>query len=710
MDITLYEKINRERLREVLCCDNIPFGDEDEPEWKQNFIKILKIYYNKKPKKQGIEVKYKQTHKYGRYFSNNGLQGFQRDVRKYLCDGNMVDIDIVNAHPIILEQLFEKYEIFCDSSLKKYNNDRASIMKEFGFEDKIGFIKFINNDRCSNNKLEKLHSYIYNLVDVLIKDNKPLFQRLKKERVKGKKDYNYKGCFISHYLQNIENDILMVMYKYCNSKGFIVSTLCFDGLMIEKTEDIKEDHLRDMEEIIEIETGFKINLVFKSMKTDWAPNQIEDYESKLNDDINLKKYSKETGLRLSNIIVKNENGNVEVDEYLKGDFYEYMNNFLCFFEKPHTFGWRSDIKYDFQFLPSYKIREVVGVNAFDVWNCYDDRKKYYTPVFKIENKHMKEGEYNLYRKPKMIQGDIPEIFFDYLKRIVCSNNEDLFEYILTYFSILLKTGRTNQCIVLMGDRGIGKSTFIEFARDFVGKDYYNCVNNIERLTSQFNSIYEKSIVTGVEEVVNNAGEYFKVQNMLKTLITEKTKPIEKKGIDSYIVDCFNNFIICTNNVNPVQITVDNRRYCIVDVNPIERKNRKYFGDLKECIDKNIEAIRYFFYNRPINNDLEIIRPTTIKEAELVEINLSSDIKFIRYEMVLSDKRGSFVRSFSRIYGLYKEYCLKNGEKGMSSKYFSASLKKEGYETYRYGKSSSLYIDGITEKQDVSDDDDDIVSE
>ena len=39
---------------------------------------------------------------FGRLFDSSGLQGMQKDIRGVLCDGNVLDLDIVNCHPMIL--------------------------------------------------------------------------------------------------------------------------------------------------------------------------------------------------------------------------------------------------------------------------------------------------------------------------------------------------------------------------------------------------------------------------------------------------------------------------------------------------------------------------------------------------------------------------------------------------------------------------------
>jgi hypothetical protein len=86
MEITHYEKVNRQKLNEVLECDDISFEEGDDLRWKTKFLKELKMYAKKREFKNGIQVTYKQANKYGRFNVSIGLQTFQRDIRKYICD------------------------------------------------------------------------------------------------------------------------------------------------------------------------------------------------------------------------------------------------------------------------------------------------------------------------------------------------------------------------------------------------------------------------------------------------------------------------------------------------------------------------------------------------------------------------------------------------------------------------------------------------
>lgn len=58
---------------------------------------------------------------------------------------------------------------------------------------------------------------------------------------KERNGYNSVGMFLSRYLQNIENNLLMSMYNCLKSRGFVVGVLAFDGCMIEKCEALNDE-------------------------------------------------------------------------------------------------------------------------------------------------------------------------------------------------------------------------------------------------------------------------------------------------------------------------------------------------------------------------------------------------------------------------------------------------------------------------------------
>lgn len=253
--------MNMERLKKVQTCINIPINDtesEEDLNWLEKFKKTLKNYK--------CNVEYKQKGGHGRYFGN-GMQGCPREVRKYLSDDNYIDIDIVNCHPVLLENIMKANNIQVPEFLLNYNKNRSEVMKEYSIKDKLYLIKLINNEICYDKRVDIIafHKVLYTDVITIFK--------LRYPQIKEKKEKNELGSFMAKCLQHIENDILMCMYNKCLELKMNVGVLCFDGMMIEKNTYFEES-LKLLEEEIYLKLNYNVRITEKSMETDWEP--LED--------------------------------------------------------------------------------------------------------------------------------------------------------------------------------------------------------------------------------------------------------------------------------------------------------------------------------------------------------------------------------------------------------------------------------------------------
>ena len=280
--------------------------------------------------------------------------------------------------------------------------------------------------------------------------------------------------------------------------------------------------------------------------------------------------------------------------------------------------------------------------------------------------------------------------FKYLLEIACNNNTDLYNWTLDYISCLLKEGRTKHGLVLMGGKGIGKSFLMYFLSLLIGEEYSMPINDINKLTNHFNKWMENKILIKIEEVCPNAGEYMKLQNILKTLITETQIEIIPKGLDGYNIESYTNPIISTNFDNPVQGTDENRRFVFYGVSSKRRGDRKFFGSLEKEIKENIGKFRYFFYNRNYK-DLVETRPITEKEKDVIDINMSITDRFLKQQFYVTGKEDDKSRSYSRFLNDYNEFCKKNQEKPLIPKYITPILKSHGFTTKTINR--KVYIQG-----------------
>jgi hypothetical protein len=87
--------------------------------------------------------------------------------------------------------------------------------------DKKDLLKIINNDRYSNDiqDITIFHKSIYGengLIHHLIKNNRAIYAHVKKQD----KSFNPNGSFISHILQNYENEVIMTAFEYLKQQNY----------------------------------------------------------------------------------------------------------------------------------------------------------------------------------------------------------------------------------------------------------------------------------------------------------------------------------------------------------------------------------------------------------------------------------------------------------------------------------------------------------
>ena len=285
----LREKVDYKRLERLIRNPQLLIVNDDFNETIQlkDYLKIIKNGF--------VNVKYNRTNEIGRSYSYKSLsyQGIRKEVRSYLCNGYYMDLDMVNSHPVMLEQICRSNGLNCNY-LTKYVNNREEllkmVMKTYGVsrsDSKTLFIRLLYLGKIYNwekdleldhkqqpfllkfeEEMENISSLITNFnIDILDDINK-------KSKGKNKKNTGNFGCYfqqkrikredkesiLPYYLQEYENRVLEVMYNYLKSKNYIeegITTLCYDGIMVKKCDNI-EEVLKGLNEVVKEELGFDI--------------------------------------------------------------------------------------------------------------------------------------------------------------------------------------------------------------------------------------------------------------------------------------------------------------------------------------------------------------------------------------------------------------------------------------------------------------------
>ena len=121
--VTLFEKINKDILMRVISSDQLT------PEEKNTLLRYKQHMCN-----GFVPVNYlfsKNAGNFGRLYAENSLslQNFKKSIRHALAKDIYLDIDMVNAHPVLLSQYCDKKNINC-KILKDYVDNRDKWLEE----------------------------------------------------------------------------------------------------------------------------------------------------------------------------------------------------------------------------------------------------------------------------------------------------------------------------------------------------------------------------------------------------------------------------------------------------------------------------------------------------------------------------------------------------------------------------------------------------
>ncbi|CAL6338981.1 unnamed protein product [Bathycoccus prasinos] len=269
------ERVSVRNLKRMIShLEKIPNLQQDEK--KYNEFQLLKKIKKRAGRDGSYEVHFSlkdydtaNTRALGRlYPAGASLQYLGKDYRKALVCDEYTDIDIANAHPSLINQVFKKENIEC-KMLNDYVENREKFLE---VADKTEWTALLNN-RVPNEKASDLEkAYWDDVVSCALK----LFERpfyttyLKKGEKRNPK--NKLGLAISQLATDRERDTVSAAMMCLASLRYSLGTLIHDGFLVEDLS-VRDEDLREAEKYTEDATGYSIQLVRKPL-TDFNREEV----------------------------------------------------------------------------------------------------------------------------------------------------------------------------------------------------------------------------------------------------------------------------------------------------------------------------------------------------------------------------------------------------------------------------------------------------
>jgi len=666
------EKFDEDVIKSIIADESYSIQDR----------KTTSAYYKRKYGAGEINVIYQfgegcEEYKLGRLFAqhNMGYANWTWTIRNPLAKKWYWDIDIANAHYKIALKFCEMYDIE-HTKLRDYCENR---------NERLKMVCPDNRDRAKNEFLKTLYGdkprdYGFYLKDVegvitpegytyvkglkaevalLMKtvwEKHPQYHNLKtgKEKKAINKKENPQASLMSLIFQTEERRMLMCLNEYLTINKRYMAVFIHDGGYVEKLEgesEFPKELLEGGARMIKEFVGYDVTLENKEITHNWKPKKVDP------DSYEYKKtlWEKNNALVGATFVSVHEDGYVEFmpERQAKLKFANWRiwefdtktceNKNVPFLDKYIADPTRTE--YDrVDFNPNLENSPKRIYNLFDGFE-----------VEKIKEKIVVES--------KSIMREKIQILIEHMSYLTSGYEDYLIKwlafiiqkpYMKTQVSILLR----DQAGMLSEGGGTGKNQFFErLASKLIGEKYTYFVDDNNELYNSFNGLFEGKLLVFVEEASGKANH--QNSDTLKSKITKKKTNVNKKSINQYTVNDYCNFVMCSNNNNPIPIGKNDRRWASFDVNPVMRGNGEYFKRLISALEDD-EVIQYFYHYlkyevKTYEDSFELSNnvPDTEAYREIRFINAPAHLKFLISLLYKGEmKKEYYSRDLYEIYKLW----------------------------------------------------------
>jgi len=609
MSLKFEERIDLTKAKYILNLPNDKIESEmyDPEETNQqgdkwdteNYITRIKRFLKLAVLQKGqVKQHYKFSKRLGnsgrKFVKGFGVQSLQHKLRGFLIKDYYNDFDIVNAHPtLILHLVKKKFPNKEFKNLEKYVNKRDELLTMYK-ANKRDILISLNSDKKTNSKNQLVLS-----LDNEFKQIQKLFWDLDYyNHFKDSKKKNPKGSFINTVLCILENEILDIAIQ--KIKG--VSVPMFDGFLADKS-------------LCKEETIQKLNEATSEYGVKWCHKEH-------NNDIVMD----ESLIIENEVILDYETAKINFEEEFfmvkyPLNFCNEIHNTVRIYNKMDF----STLVERYSYMESDRNGDIIEKSIFPKW--IKDRKARiydrldFIPSLNFEN----EDIYNTFRGFE-IEGEYMKcqegvnVFLEHLKLLV-NYEEESFKYLVGYIADMFQNSDRlpETALLFKSQQGVGKDLMIDYLQAILGSSYVYRTAKLDEIFDKFNGALKNKIILQLNEVQGSDG--FGKKENLKDLITAKEININEKNLKPYTLTNYLRIFIFSNNLSPIEIPHDDRRYCVFKCG--KKKNRDYYKTLYKNLDNKdiLQSIVYYFKNYDLK-DFDIKeRPITKAYETMKESNI-----------------------------------------------------------------------------------------
>ena len=236
-----------------------------------------------------------------------------------------------------------------------------------------------------------------------------------------------------------------------------------------------------------------------------------------------------------------------------------------------------------------------------------------------------------------------DLFLDHVKTNICSQNEDLYEWVLDWLADLFQHPDKKNGVALVlrsSAEGTGKGRFATTIANMLQESNYLHILQAGQLVGRFNAHLEYKVLAFVDEAFWGGDQQSK--GALYGMITEPYITLEDKHKSAVCKRNYLHFIMATNLTWAVPANASARRFCVLDVAENAIRNRPYFTAIEDQLrkgnDSGYKALLHFLLNRKYDRNIFSEVPKTEALLDQKLHGISDELKWW-YEVLVTGKIG-----------------------------------------------------------------------
>jgi hypothetical protein len=204
----------------------------------------------------------------------------------------------------------------------------------------------------------------------------------------------------------------------------------------------------------------------------------------------------------------------------------------------------------------------------------------------------------------------------HMETVLCQNDPVKLDYLLDLLASWIQRPdeKYGVALVLIGDKGTGKNAFFDFLATLYNPAQVLCDSNPDTFFGNFNSMLMGKVLVGLDEV--GFGGDHTTGRKLKTLVTQPSIVINRKGVPALDTHNHTHLIFMSNEKWAVQTSRDERRFFVLQMSNIHQQETAYFDRLWAAIkDRRVQAAFLAdMMSRTVERNVrQIVRTDTLKD-------------------------------------------------------------------------------------------------